>query len=208
MRHSGWEDVTRYIPDPKLPHCTPDSRATLDQPFPHWSPARANHRPGQPRAPVMARLRLRACPVRDRSQETHLDQLLLPLGRLGLACLSPHPAPPATFMPDLPSYLNDLASQVAANELQCRPKLTHGANEKAPYRNNFKLEGIDQPPANLKKYVQYQGRGYTLGSTTWSWIVNTCVVDASAWWNNSRNAWPRSARSGSASSTRTTSSAA
>ena len=110
------------------------------------------------------------------------------------------------FVPDLPLYLNDLAwHKSLPNELQCRLV----ASEKG-YRNNFKLEGIDQPAENLpRKYVNYQGRGYTLGSTTWSWVVNTCVVNASAWWNNSRNFARHSAvRSGFAFSTRTTSSMA
>ncbi|MBM3862197.1 MAG: hypothetical protein FJ395_21440, partial [Verrucomicrobia bacterium] len=90
------------------------------------------------------------------------------------------------FRPDLPVYLNDLAwHKSLPNELQCRL----ATSIEKVYRNNFKLEGIDQPAENLpRKYVNYQGRGYTLGSTTWSWVVNTCVVNASAWWNNSRNA--------------------
>jgi len=92
-------------------------------------------------------------------------------------------------VPDLPSYLNDLAwHKSLPNELQCR--LTGGNEENQPgYRNrNFKVEGIDQPAENLtKKYVNYQGRGYTLGSTTWSWIDHAQGVNTSAWWNNSRN---------------------
>lgn len=88
-------------------------------------------------------------------------------------------------LPDLPGYLQDLAwHKSLPNELQCRVALKH-------WRPYPPLPGVAQgDPFRPAKYVNYQGRGYTLGSTTSSWVVNTCVVAASAWWNNSRNPAP------------------
>jgi hypothetical protein len=83
--------------------------------------------------------------------------------------------------PDLPVYLQDLAwNKTYPNELQCRVATRH-------WRPYPVLQ--DMPPADPyrpAKYVNYQTRRYTLGSTSSSWVVNTCVVAASAWWNNSR----------------------
>ena len=86
------------------------------------------------------------------------------------------------FVPELPAYLQDLAWRKSLpNELQCRVALKH-------WRAYPKLAGApDGAPLRPMKYVNYQARGYTLGSTTSSWVVNTCVVAATAWWNNSRN---------------------
>lgn len=85
-------------------------------------------------------------------------------------------------LPELPAYLQDLAwSKTCPNELQCLVATRH-------WRAYPVLP--DQPPADPyrpAKYVNYQTRRYTLGSTSSSWVVNTCVVAASAWWNNSRN---------------------
>jgi hypothetical protein len=85
-------------------------------------------------------------------------------------------------LPDLPAYLQDLAwNKAYPNELQCLVATRH-------WRAFPVLP--DVPPADPyrpAKYVNYQTRRYTLGSTSSSWVVNTCVVAASAWWNNSRN---------------------
>ena len=193
---ASWEDITRYIPDPKLRRMARLIRERLwINRFLTWSPAVERITgPGSRMAPS----EWLGCDYERALFATGLKKPIwinyfFPWDGWDSRAFRHYPgAPPATLIPDLPSYLNDLASQKSLpNELQCRLTLTHGANEKAPYRNNFKLEGIDQPPANLKrKYVNYQGRGYTLGSTTWSWIVNTCVVNASAWWNNSAIPWP------------------
>lgn len=85
-------------------------------------------------------------------------------------------------LPDLPAYLQEVAwNKAYPNELQCLVATRH-------WRAYPILP--DQPPAEPyrpAKYVNYQTRRYTLGSTSSSWVVNTCVVAASAWWNNSRN---------------------
>lgn len=85
-------------------------------------------------------------------------------------------------VPDLPVYLQDLAwRKTFPNELQTRVALKHWK----PYPPLAGVSpGAVERPA---KYVNYQTDNYTLGSTTSSWVVNTCVVAASAWWNNSRN---------------------
>jgi len=85
-------------------------------------------------------------------------------------------------LPDLPAYLQDLAwHKSLPGELQCRVALKH-------WRPYPPLPGVPEgEPLRPMKYVNYQAPGYTLGSTTSSWVVNTCVVAASAWWNNSRN---------------------
>ncbi len=85
-------------------------------------------------------------------------------------------------IPVLPSYLQDIAwRKTYPNQLQARVALKHWK----PYPV---LDGMLQgDPLRPAKYVNYQTENYTLGSTTSSWVVNTCVVAASAWWNNSRN---------------------
>lgn len=85
-------------------------------------------------------------------------------------------------LPDLPAYLQDLAwRKTLPNELQCRVATKHWK----PYPPLKDVPEAD--PFRPAKYVNYQGRGYTLGSSSSSWVVNTCVVAAAAWWNNSRN---------------------
>jgi hypothetical protein len=85
-------------------------------------------------------------------------------------------------VPTLPAYLQDLAwHKELPNELQCRVAIKHWK----PYPPLKDVPLSD--PLRPAKYVNYQGRGYTLGSVSSSWVVNTCVVVASAWWNNSRN---------------------
>lgn len=85
-------------------------------------------------------------------------------------------------VPDIPGYLQDVAwGRNDPDELQCLVSLKH-------WRAYPVL--ADQPaadPYRPAKYVNYQTRQYTLGSASSSWVVNTCVVAASAWWNNSRN---------------------
>ena len=85
-------------------------------------------------------------------------------------------------LPDLPAYVQELAwSKAYPNELQCLVATKH-------WRAYPALP--DVPPADPyrpAKYVNYQTRRYALGSTSSSWVVNTCVVAASAWWNNSRS---------------------
>lgn len=85
-------------------------------------------------------------------------------------------------VPVLPAYLQDLAwDKTLPGELQCLVDLKH-------WRPCRELPGAPETdPMRPMKYVNYQGHGYALGSTTSSWVVNTCVVGASAWWNNSRN---------------------
>lgn len=84
-------------------------------------------------------------------------------------------------VPELPAYLQDVAwNKSYPNELQCLVAFKH-------WKAYPPL--TDAPPPNPlrpAKYVNYQTRRYTLGSTSSSWVVNTCVVAASAWWNNSR----------------------
>jgi hypothetical protein len=84
-------------------------------------------------------------------------------------------------VPVLPGYLQDLAwNKSLPNELQCRLTLKH-------WKNYPPLEGVPQgDPLRPAKYVNYQTQDYALGSSTTSWVVNTCVVGMSAWWNNSR----------------------
>jgi hypothetical protein len=86
------------------------------------------------------------------------------------------------MVPDLPSYLQDLAWRKSfPNELQC------ALNWQAP-KNYPRLSGVaDGDPGRPMKYVNYQAANYTLGSSTASWVVNTCYVGMSAFWNNSRN---------------------
>lgn len=85
-------------------------------------------------------------------------------------------------VPELPAYLQDVAwNKRFPNELQCLVAVKH-------WKAYPPLS--DAPPANPlrpAKYVNFQTRRYTLGATSSSWVVNTCVVAASAWWNNSRN---------------------
>jgi hypothetical protein len=85
-------------------------------------------------------------------------------------------------LPELPAYLQDLAWKKAyPNELQCLVATRHWR----AYPILPELPPAD--PYRPAKYVNYQTRRYTLGSTSSSWVVNTCVVASSAWWNNSRN---------------------
>ncbi len=85
-------------------------------------------------------------------------------------------------VPNLPSYLQDIAwRKTFPNELQAIVALRHSKAYPS-------LKGITSGnPMRPAKYVNYQTDNYTLGSTTSSWVVNTCVLPASAWWNNSRN---------------------
>jgi len=85
-------------------------------------------------------------------------------------------------LPDLPAYLQDVAwNKTLPNELQCRVAIKH-------WKNYPPLPDVPpSEPLRPAKYVNYQTRAYTLGSTSSSWVVNTCVVAACAWWNNSRN---------------------
>ena len=85
-------------------------------------------------------------------------------------------------VPDLPAYLQDLAwNKRYPNALQCLVATKHWK----PYPPLSDVPAAD--PLRPAKYVNYQTRRYTLGSTSSSWVVNTCVVAASAWWNNSRS---------------------
>ena len=87
-------------------------------------------------------------------------------------------------MPELPAYLQDLAwSKSYPNELQC---LVATKRWRPPYPvlPDMPTMNSDRPA----KYTNYQTRHYTLGATSASWVVNTCVAAAAAWWNNSRNA--------------------
>ena len=85
-------------------------------------------------------------------------------------------------MPDLPAYLQDIAwGKTVPNELQCLVATRHWR----PYP--ILTDVPTNNPFRPAKYVNYQTRRYTLGSTSSSWVVNTCVVGACAWWNNSRN---------------------
>jgi len=186
---ASWEVITRYIPDPKLRRMARLIRERLwINRFLTWSPTvERNTGPGSRMSPSEwlgcdnERMLLATGMARPIWLNLYFDwqvwnekqyRLNFPLTQT------------EAFVPDLPAYLQDLAwHKSLPSELQCRLV----ASEKG-YRNNFELEGIDQPAENLpRKYVNYQGRGYTLGSTTWSWVVATCVVNASAWWNNSRN---------------------
>lgn len=85
--------------------------------------------------------------------------------------------------PELPDYFEALVWQKQSrSELQCMVAQNHWT----PYP---KLATAPEPdPRRPVKYVNYQTENYTLGSSTSSWIVNTCYVGAVAWWNNSRNA--------------------
>jgi len=85
-------------------------------------------------------------------------------------------------IPDLPEYLQDIALRKSyPNEFQSMYPIRH-------WRNYPELPGVPQgDPLRPAKYVNYQTQNYTLGSTTSSWVVNTCVVAASAWWNSSYN---------------------
>ena len=186
---ASWEDITRYIPDPKLRRMARLIRERLwINRFLTWSPAVERITgPGSRTAPS----EWLGCDYERSLFATGLTKPIwinyfFPWDGWDSRAFRHYPgAPPAMLMPELPLYLNDLASHKSLpNELQCRLTAAH---KEATYRNNFKLAGINQPTEQPRKYVNYQGRGYTLGSTTWSWIVNTCVVNASAWWNNSRN---------------------
>jgi len=86
------------------------------------------------------------------------------------------------MVPDLPPYLQSLAwNKSLPNELQAN--LTY-----LPHENYPKLpDVVDGDPLAPKKYVNYQTTDYALGSSTASWVVNTCYVAAAAFWNNSRN---------------------
>ena len=186
----SWEVHTRYIPDPKLRRMARLIRERLwINRFLTWSPAVERITgPGSRMAPS----EWLGC---DGERSVFASALTKPIW---MNFFFPWDGwDPRAFrirwgqgefdglVPELPSYLHDLAwHKSLPNELQCRVEL----RPEEAYRNNFKLAGIDQPTGKLPtKYVNYLGRGYTLGSTTWSWVVATCVVNASAWWNNSRN---------------------
>lgn len=185
---ASWEVMKRYIPDPRLRRMARmiSERLWINR-FLTWSAAvERNTGPGSRMAPS----EWLGCDGERSLFATGLNRpiwlnIFFPWGvwdsrafRIGWP-LSQTQA----FLPELPVYLHDLAwHKSMPNELQCRVALRHWA----PYP---KLEGLPQPDRyRPAKYVNYQTRHYTLGSTTSSWIVNTCVVAASAWWNNSRAA--------------------
>jgi len=190
----AYEPITRYTPDPKLRRMARLIRERLwINRFLTWSPAvERTTGPGSRMAP----LAWLGCTSERAFLATGLTKPIwinyfTPWDGVDLRAHGKrdYKAQEQAFVPDLPSYLNDLAwHKSLPNELQCR--LTGENEENQPgYRNrNFKVEGIAQPAENLtKKYVNYQGRGYTLGSTTWSWMDHAQGVNTSAWWNNSRN---------------------
>jgi hypothetical protein len=82
-------------------------------------------------------------------------------------------------VPGLPDYMQNLAwDKTFPNELQTGLSLVH-------WKRYPPLDAALPDPNRPAKYVNYQTENYTIGSTTSSWFVNTCVVAASAWWNNS-----------------------
>ena len=186
---ASWEVLSRYIPDPKLRRMARLIRERLwINRFLTWSPeVERITGPGSRMAPSewLGSDNDRALFATGLKKPIWINHFFPWDGWDSRALRqSWEPMQTEAFVPELPAYLNDLAwHKSLPNELQCR---LAPSREKV-YRNNFKLAGIDQPKEQPRKYVNYQGRGYTLGSTTWSWIVNTCVVNASAWWNNSRN---------------------
>ena len=180
---ASWEDITRYIPDPKLRRMARLIRERLwINRFLTWSPVLERITgPGSRTAPSewLGCDNERALFAAGLTKPIWINYFF-PWDGWDSRAFRHYPgAPPAAFMPDLPSYLHDLAwHKSLPSELQCRVEL----RPEEAYRNKFKLEGIDQPTGKLPaKYVNYQGRGYALGSTTWSWVVNTCVVNASAY---------------------------
>jgi hypothetical protein len=184
----SWEAIKRYIPDPRLRRMARliSERLWVNR-FLTWSPAIERITgPGSRMAPS----EWLGC---DNERALFATGLTRPIwinfffpwdGWDSRMYRSGWPlAQTEACVPDLPAYLQDLAwSKSLPNLLQCRVSL------RRHWPTYPKLSGVPEPdPMRPMKYVNYQGRGYTLGSTTSSWVVNPCVVAASAWWNNSRN---------------------
>ena len=184
---ASWETMKRYIPDPQLRRMARmiSERLWINR-FLTWSPAVERITgPGSRMAPSewLGCDNERALLATGLAQPVWLNFFFPWDGWDARAFRSNWPlAQTEAAVPDLPAYLQDLAWRKSLpNELQCRIALKH-------WRAYPKLAGEpDAEPLRPAKYVNYQGRGYTLGSSSSSWVVNTCVVAASAWWNNSRN---------------------
>ncbi|UCD52381.1 MAG: hypothetical protein JSW27_07040, partial [Phycisphaerales bacterium] len=87
------------------------------------------------------------------------------------------------MVPDLPSYLQDVAWRKRfPNELRCSVQLI-------PWMNRYpKLPGVSdaKPDPVLGEMANYQTEQYALGSINHPYEASTCMVYASAWWNDSR----------------------
>ena len=184
----SWEGLKRYIPDPRLRRMARmiSERLWINR-FLTWSPAVERITgPGSRMAPNdwLGCEDQRALFATGISRPIWLNFFFPWDGWDSRAFRTHWPlAQTEACVPDLPAYLQDLAwSKSLPNLLQCRVSLR---KHWAAYP---KLSGVPEPdPMRPMKYVNYQGRGYTLGSTTSSWVINPCIVAASAWWNNSRN---------------------
>jgi len=87
------------------------------------------------------------------------------------------------MVPDLPAYLQDVAwRKQFPNELRCSVQLI-------PWMNRYpKLAGISdaRPDPVLGEMVNYQTAQYAIGSVNHPYEASSCMVYASAWWNDSR----------------------
>ncbi len=182
-----WEIMKRYISDPQLKRMARmiAERVWINR-FLTWSSAvERNTGPGSRMAPS----EWLGCDNERFLFATGLEKpiwlnLFVPWGVWDVrAAHMTWPATETTAMvPDLPSYLQDLAwRKIFPNEMQSA--LTH-----IPITNYPHLDMPDGDVARPMKYVNYQTENYTLGSATSSWGVNTCNVQACAFWNNSRAA--------------------
>jgi hypothetical protein len=184
---ASWEILKKYIPDPNLRRMARmiAERLWINR-FLTWSPAVERITgPGSRMAPSewLGCDNERALLATGLAQPIWLNFFFPWPGWDSRAFRSNWPLTQTeATVPDLPAYLQDLAwRKTVPNELQCRVTLKH-------WKAYPPLAGVPEAdPFRPAKYVNYQGRGYTLGSSSSSWVVNTCVVAASAWWNNSRN---------------------
>lgn len=185
---ASWELLKKYIPDPQLRRMARmiQERLWINR-FLTWSPAVERITgPGSRMAPSewLGCDNERALLATGLAQPIWLNFFFAWPGWDSRAYRSNWPLTQTeAALPTLPAYLQDLAwHKTLPNELQCRVATKHWK----PYPPLKDVPESD--PLRPAKYVNYQGRGYTLGSVSSAWVVNTCVVAASAWWNNSRNA--------------------
>jgi hypothetical protein len=183
---AGWSAMTRYCPDPKLRRMARliSERLWINR-FLTWSPAvERTTGPGSRMAPSewLGCDNERALLATALAKPVWLNFFFDWQVWDSRAFRSNWPLTQTeAALPNLPPYLQDIAwNKAYPNELQCLVAFKH-------WRAYPTL--ADAPAANPlrpAKYVNYQTRRYTLGSSSSSWVVNTCVVAASAWWNNSR----------------------
>ncbi len=86
---------------------------------------------------------------------------------------------------DLPDYIQDIAlHKTYPSEFKASVDFTH-------WKTQPVIEGLTPgDPNRPMQYVNYQTENYTLGASTSKWFVQSCIVAASAWWNDSGSKAP------------------